>query len=184
MLFQVFVHLSKPSVDSNWSYSAETLNLGQNWWFFCPVWPSNLTDDLEKQKGTTSLLLQAICIIHSHRRTHSPETLIWGQNWRFFLSKCDLEIWWMILKKKTVGYLFYATSSFVHNCVAICEIKLELRSGNAQIGTKFVLAFVTLTFDLWPWDFARTLLVSMVIILEKNYSRFKIQKHLFDNVQI
>ena len=27
----------------------ETLNSGQNWWFFvCPVWPWNSTDDLEK----------------------------------------------------------------------------------------------------------------------------------------
>ena len=31
--------------------------------FFCPVWPWNLTDDLEKQQGTSSMLLQALCII-------------------------------------------------------------------------------------------------------------------------
>ena len=31
------------------SYSPETLNLGQKRWFFCPVWPWNLTDDPEKQ---------------------------------------------------------------------------------------------------------------------------------------
>ena len=30
---------------------------------FCPVWPWNLTDDLEKQKGTSPRLLQALCII-------------------------------------------------------------------------------------------------------------------------
>ena len=41
--------ISKPSANSNWSYSLEMLNLGQNWWFFCPLWPQNLTDDLEKQ---------------------------------------------------------------------------------------------------------------------------------------
>ena len=44
-----FVHHFKPSVNSNWSYSPETLNLGQYRQFFCPVWPCNLTDDLEKQ---------------------------------------------------------------------------------------------------------------------------------------
>ena len=27
------------------------------------MWPWNLTDDLEKQKGTSSMLLQALCII-------------------------------------------------------------------------------------------------------------------------
>ena len=30
---------------------------------FCPVWPWNLMDDLEKQKGTSSILLQTLCII-------------------------------------------------------------------------------------------------------------------------
>ena len=31
--------------------------------FFCPVWPRNLTDDLEKQYGTSSMLRQALCFI-------------------------------------------------------------------------------------------------------------------------
>ena len=35
---------------------------------------------------------------------------------------------------KTIGHLFYATSSFVHHFVAIGELKLELRSRNAQFG--------------------------------------------------
>ena len=36
---------------------------------------------------------------------------------------------------KTIGHLFYATSSFVHHSVAIGEFKLELQSGNAQSGS-------------------------------------------------
>ena len=35
---------------------------------------------------------------------------------------------------KTIGHLFYATSSFVHHFVAIGEFKRELQSGNAQFG--------------------------------------------------
>ena len=31
---------------------------------------------------------------------------------------------------KTIGHLFYATSSCVHDFIAICEFKLELQSGN------------------------------------------------------
>ena len=46
---------------------------------------------------------------------------------------------------KTLGHLFYATSSSVHHFVAICEFKLELWSGIAQIGPKFALTSVTLT---------------------------------------
>ena len=40
---------------------------------------------------------------------------------------------------KTIGHLFYATSSFVHHFVAIGEFKLELQSGNAQSGSNSVL---------------------------------------------
>ena len=36
---------------------------------------------------------------------------------------------------KTIGHLFYATSSFVHHFVAIGEFKLVLQSGNAQFGS-------------------------------------------------
>ena len=36
---------------------------------------------------------------------------------------------------KTIGHLFYATSSFVHHLVAIGEFKLKLQSRNAQSGS-------------------------------------------------
>ena len=43
---------------------------------------------------------------------------------------------------------FYAMSSFAQHFVAIDEFKLELQSGNAQTGAKFVLTPATLTIDL------------------------------------
>ena len=30
---------------------------------FCPAWPWNLMDDIEKQWGFSSMMLQALCII-------------------------------------------------------------------------------------------------------------------------
>ena len=36
---------------------------------------------------------------------------------------------------KTIGHLFYATSSFVYHFVPIGELKLELQSGNTQFGS-------------------------------------------------
>ena len=36
---------------------------------------------------------------------------------------------------KTIGHLFYATSSFVHHLVPIGEFKLELQSGNSEFGS-------------------------------------------------
>ena len=55
---------------------------------------------------------------------------------------------------KTIGHLFYATSSFMHHFLAICEFKLELRSGNAPIRIKIgnFLSRVTLKVDGWPWN--------------------------------
>ena len=48
---------------------------------------------------------------------------------------------------KTIGYLFYATSSSVHHFLAIGEFKLELQSGNAQSGSNS-----TLFRAMWPWN--------------------------------
>ena len=46
---------------------------------------------------------------------------------------------------KTIGHLYYATSSFMHHFVAIGEFKLELQSGNAQFGSKLMIFL-----DVWP----------------------------------
>ena len=49
---------------------------------------------------------------------------------------------------KTIGHLFYATSSFVHHFVAIDDFKLELQSGNAQFGSNS-----TIFRAVWPCNF-------------------------------
>ena len=134
-----------------------------------------------------------------------------GQNRRFFLSRMTLKfnVWhW-----KTIGHIFYATSSFVDHFVVIGEFKLELHSETPNLGhnqlifepcdleiwritlknkraplqsniklcasfhhiiwiqtglmvrkrLSWVLTSVTLTLDLWPWPFAWTSLLSLVI---------------------
>ena len=48
---------------------------------------------------------------------------------------------------KTIGHLFYATSSFVHHFVAIGEFKLQLQSGNAQSGSNS-----TIFRGVRPWN--------------------------------
>ena len=54
---------------------------------------------------------------------------------------------------KTIGHLFYSTSSFVHHFVAIGVFKHKLQSGNTQFGSNSTIFFsrVTLKFDGWPW---------------------------------
>ena len=50
---------------------------------------------------------------------------------------------------KTIGHLFYATSSFVHHFVVIGDFKLELQSGNAQFGSNS-----TIFRAVWPCNLA------------------------------
>ena len=71
---------------------------------------------------------------------------IWVKIHDFFsrvTSKFDVWPW------KTIGHLFYATSSFVHHFIAIGEFKLELKSGNAQSGSNS-----TIFSAVWPWNLA------------------------------
>ena len=49
---------------------------------------------------------------------------------------------------KTIGHLFYATSSFVHLFVPIGEFKLKLQSGNAQSGSNWMIFRA-----VRPWNF-------------------------------
>ena len=48
---------------------------------------------------------------------------------------------------KTIGHLFYTTSSFVHHFKSIGELKLKLQSGNAQFGSKWAIFC-----PVWPWN--------------------------------
>ena len=48
---------------------------------------------------------------------------------------------------KTIGHLFYATSSFVQHFIAIGELKLGLQSGNALSGSN-----ATFFRAVWTWN--------------------------------
>ena len=105
-------------------------------------------------------------LFHSHwwmdlDWSYSPETIDSGQNWRCFLFRVTLKFdgW----PGNTIGHLFCSIPSLVHHSEAICEFKLQLRSGNAQKGGIFVLTSVILTFNLRPWPFAWASLLPMVI---------------------
>ena len=77
-----------------------------------------------------------------------PETLKWETDHKFF-SPCGLKIWPMTLKK--TWHLFYATWSFVHHLVAICEFKLvTFRKLSIWVKVVDFSHPVTLKFDDWP----------------------------------
>ena len=83
--------------------------------------------------------------------------------------KCDR---WL---RKIITHLVYATWSFVYHFLAICEFT----SRNPRIGAKFVLTFVTLTFGLWPWPFAWTSLLSLLLMVmnPENFMMTWCEKH-------
>ena len=110
------------------------------------------------------MLLQALCIISeplvNSNLSYSPETPNLGQI-RRFLEPCDLEIWRMTLKNNRAPLLsnikLYA--SFHHHMSIQTGVTVRKR-------LSWVVTSVTLTFDLWPWPFAWTLLWSLVITPE------------------
>ena len=78
-----------PLLNSNLSYSPETLNSGQNWRFFSRVtskfygWPWKTIGHIFY---TTSSFVHELVPLVNSNLSYSPETLNSGQNRRFFLA--------------------------------------------------------------------------------------------------
>ena len=110
--------------------------------------------------------------------SYSPETPNLGQI-RRFLEPSDLEIWRMTLQNNRAPLLCYfklCASFCSHMCI---QTRVTVRK--RPIWVKFlrlswVLTSVTLTFDLWPWPFAWTSLLTMVITPE-NFMMIRWWKH-------
>ena len=154
-------------MNSNWTYRPESHNSDQNPFLDlvslkCDGWPRKTIRHLFY--ATPSVVRHFVAICEFKLGLESWNTRF-GSKLTIFWARVTLEFdgW----RWKTIRHLLYTTPSMiVHHFVVICEIKLELRSENAQIGAKFVFNSVTLTFDLWPWPYARTSLLPMVITPE------------------
>ena len=92
--------------------------------------------------------------------SYSPESPNLGRI-QHFLEPCDLEIWWMTLKNNRAPLLsnIKLYVSFHHHMWIETGVTVRKR-------LSWVLTSVTLTFDLWPWPFAWTSLLSLVITPE------------------
>ena len=89
--------------------------------------------------------------------SYSPETPNLGQI-QWFLEPCDLEIWRMTLKNNRAPLLC---------CFQLCawfHCQMWIQTGvRVRKRLSWVLTSVTLTFDIWPWPFTWTSLLTMVI---------------------
>ena len=123
------------------------------------MWPWNLTDDLEKQLAPI-LCHFKLCAWFCSRQWIPTGVTVWKRSIRSKLM-IFFAMWpWNFMNDldKTIGYLLYATVSFVHHFVAMGELKLELYFRNAEFRSKlfwFFLSRVTLIFDRWPWKTIR-----------------------------
>ena len=92
--------------------------------------------------------------------SYSPETPNLGQIQRF-LEPCDLEIWRMTLKNNRAPLLCCFQLCAWFHCHMWIQTGVRVRKR-----LSWVLTSVTLTFDLWPWPFAWTSLLTMIITPE------------------
>ena len=83
-----------------------------------------------------------------------------GSNSTIFLP-CDLEIWRVTFKNNTAPLLSIIKIYASFHCHMLIQTGVTVRKRLSGVMTS-----VTLTFDLWPWPFAWTSLLSMVITSE------------------
>ena len=137
-------------MNSNWSYSPETLNSGQNRQFFLPcdleIWRMSF-----KNTRVPPLSFFKLCAsFRTHWWTQTGVTVWKRPIWvkiDYFLSRVTLEFhgWpW-----KTIEHLFFTILSFEHHFKAMSEFNIELQSGNAQFGSKSAIFC-----PVRPWNLA------------------------------
>ena len=158
----------------NWRYSRKTPNLGQIWRFLEPcdleIWRMTL-----KNNRAPLLCYFKLCASFcSHWWFQTGVTVrkrpIWVK-FNDFLEPCDLEIWRMTLKNNRAPILC---------CFQLCawfHWYMWIQTGvRVRKRLSWVLTSVTLTFDVWPWCFAWTSPLSMVITPE-NFMMIRWWKH-------
>ena len=145
-----FVHHLKSLGEFKPELLSGNAQFGSKSMIFCPVWPWNLMDDLEKQQSISSMLHEALCIISkpsvNSNWSYSPEMLNFGSKSAIFLSRVTLKFdgWpW-----KTIGHLFYVATSFMHHFIAIGESKL-IYSPEALNSGQNRRFFVLCDLEIW-----------------------------------
>ena len=145
--------ISKPCVNSNWSYSPETFNSGKNRRFFVPcdleIWRMTLKNNKAPVLHCSSLVHHFIAISEFKLELQSGNTQ-YGSKW-VFLSRVTLKFdrWpW-----KTIDQLFYATPSVMHHFVAIgqwIQTEVAVRKRPVWVINDDLLV-------VWPWNLTNNL---------------------------
>ena len=110
ILRQALCIISNPLVNSNWIYSQETLNSGQNWWYVIPFDLEFWWMTLENNKAPLLCYFKLCATFRSHWWIQTGVTVrkrpIWVK-FQQFLAPCNLEIWRMTLPNNRAPLLCY-----------------------------------------------------------------------------
>ena len=148
MLLQALCSISLTWVNSNFSYSPETPNLGQIRRFLEPCDLAIWRMTLKNNRAPLLFYFKLYASFRSHWWIQTGVTVRKRPIWvKFDDFYCRVTLKFDGWPWKTIGHLFNATSSFVHHFLAIGEFKLELQSGNAQSGSNS-----TIFRAVWPWN--------------------------------
>ena len=141
----------------------EVAQLGSKLMIFCLAWHWNFTEDLENNRAPLLYYIKLWASFQSHGWIQNGESQ--SRNAQFgsksYFYPCDLEIWRMTLKNKRASLLSYIKRSAPLHCHMWNQTWVTVRKRLSGVMTS-----VTLTVDLWPWPFASTSRLSMVISLE------------------
>ena len=108
------------------AYSPETPNLGQNRWCFVPCDLEIWCMTLENNRASLLCCFKLCAIFHSNRWIQTGITVRKRPIWvKFDDFKSRVTLKFDVWHWKTIGHIYYATSSSMHHCVAIGEFKLE-----------------------------------------------------------
>ena len=165
MLLQALFTISYLSVNSNWSYSPETPNLGQIRRFLEPcdleIWRMTL-------KNNRAPLLCYFKLWASFRSHWWIQTAVTVRNRPIWVTLDDF--WSRVTLKfdgwswKTIGHHSWAASSYMHHFIVICEFKLELQSGNVKLGCSL--------YDLDLWPMTSTFCMDLILVIGNNSWKF------------
>ena len=142
MLLQALCVISKPSGNSNKSYSPEN-QFGSKLVIFCSMWPWNLMDDLENNRAPLLYYIKLCASFHSHQWIQTG-VIVQKRSIRVKIGNCfpfDLEIWQLTSNNTNLRDFIAVTSLVISN-----KIQIDFS------------ARVTLKFDRWPQEKIRSYL--------------------------
>ena len=141
-------------MNSNWSNSPETPNLGQIRRFLEPCDLEIWCMTLKNNRAPLLCYFKLYASFCSHRWilswSYSPETPNLGQNRRFF-QPCDLEIWRMTSKNNRAPLLCYFKLCAAFRSHWWFQTWVTVRKQPIWVKFDDFQSRVTLKFDVWPW---------------------------------